>query len=243
MAIIVFQHSEIGRPGRLGLTLRDHGYKLDIRRLDLSGSGGRGIPSDFDDIDGVVSLGGPQHVGGPEPWLKKEIEFLREAHARELPVVGICLGHQLLGAALGAEVGLMEKPEAGLRPVDLSFAGQTDTMLAGVAWRSPQFHLHSYEVKGVPPEATLLASSAACKTQAFRAGLRTYGFQFHFECDRAMIEEYGRDSKADLNRAGVTTDELGRQCDESYEMFARLGERLCLNIAACLMPRSVGVAG
>ncbi len=237
MAIIVFQHSDLSRPGRLGLTLRDQAINLDIRRLDKGDS----IPVDFDDVDGVISLGGPQNVGGPEPWLKRETEFLREAHARALPIVGVCLGHQLLGAALGSEVGPMEMPEAGLLPVDITPAGQTDPILAGIAWRSWQFQMHSYEVKSVPAEATLLASTTACKVQAFRAGLRSYGFQYHFECDRAMIEAYGRECRTELHKAGSTTEELARQCERHYEMFARLADRLCLNIATYLMRRAVGV--
>lgn len=231
MAIVVLQHSDYGRPGRLGLTLRDHAFRLDIRKLHQADA----LPADFDGVEGVISLGGPQDVGGREPWLTREIEFLREAHQRALPVVGICLGHQLLAAALGAEVGPMERPEAGMQMVDILPAGQTDTILGGVAWRSPQFQLHAYEVKSVPPEATLLASSEACKVQIFRAGMRSYGFQFHFECDRAMIEEHAREGRGLLHKAGVTTEEVARQCEKHYEMFARLGDRLCLNIVNCLV--------
>jgi GMP synthase-like glutamine amidotransferase len=229
----------MGRPGRLGLTLRDNGFKLDIRRVDRAGVAA--IPTDFDDVEGVISLGGPQNVGGPEPWLTREIDFLREAHARALPIVGICLGHQLLGAALGAEVGPMTRPEAGLLPVDIAPAGQIDTMLTGIAWSSPQFHMHSYEVKSLPKDVALLASSAGCKVQAMRAGLRSYGFQYHFECDRAMIEEYAADAKNEMHKSGLTSEELTQQCNERYEMFASLGDRLCLNIATCLIPRPIMV--
>lgn len=233
MATIVFQHCESNRPGRLGLTLRDQAFRLDIRRPDR----GDPLPPDFDDVDAVVSLGGPQNVGGKEHWLQKEIDYLRGAHERGLPVVGICLGHQLLGAALGAEVGPMDRPEAGLCPVDLTPAGQTDSVLAGIAWRSWQFQSHGYEVKSVPADATLLASSATCKVQCFRAGLRTYGFQYHFEADRQMISEITGGAREIVHRAGVTTEEVGRQCEKHYEMFARLGDRLCLNIATLLIPR------
>lgn len=234
MAIIVFQHHPSERPGRLGLTLRDHAFKLDIRRLDK----GDPIPKDFDDVEGVLSLGGPQSVGGPEPWLAREIEFLKEAHARDLPVVGICLGAQLLGAALGASVGPMPAgPEAGFDDVNVLPAGQTDTILAGVAWKSPQFHLHFDEIKGVPPGTTLLASSARCQVQAFRAGLRSYGFQYHPECDRTMVLELSAENRMMLGKANLNPDEIARQCDRHYEMYARLGDRVCLNIATCLFPR------
>lgn len=237
MAIIVFQHSDLCRPGRLGVTLRDHAFKLDILRPDK----GDPVPIEFDNIDGVVSLGGPQSAYGKEPWLAKEMDFLRETHDRSLPVVGVCLGHQLLGKALGAEVGPMEKPEAGLCPVDITAAGQTDTILAGVAWRAPHFQIHHDEVKDVPPGATLLATNSHCKVQAFRAGMRTYAFQFHIEADLAMIEALVADSKVEVNKAGLTTDEVRRQCEKHYEMFARLADRIALNIATCLIPRLAAV--
>ncbi len=103
MAIVVFQHADECRPGRLGLTLRDHGFRLDIRRVDR----GDAIPPDFDNIDGVVSLGGPQYVTDSHAWIQRELDFLAKAHERGLPVVGICLGAQLIGKALGGEVGPM----------------------------------------------------------------------------------------------------------------------------------------
>lgn len=233
MAIVIFQHHEAGRPGRLGVTLRDHAFRLDIRRLDK----GDPIPGDYDDVEAVVSLGGPQNVGGREHWLVKEMDYLRGAHERGLPVVGICLGHQLLAAALGAEVGPMDRPECGMLPVDILPAAQTDTILAGIAWRSWQFHSHGYEAKAAPPGATVLASSAACRVQAFRAGLRTYGFQYHFETDRDIASKIIADERDVLHRAGLTTDEVLRQYDKHYEMYARLGDRLSLNIASYLIPR------
>ncbi|HBS28072.1 MAG TPA: GMP synthase [Phycisphaerales bacterium] len=239
MAIIVFQHSDSNRPGRLGLTLRDQAFRLDVRRLDK----GDPVPGDYDGVDGVIALGGPQNVGGKEHWLQKEIEYLRGAHERALPVVGVCLGHQLLGAALGAEVGPMEKPESGMSPVDLTVAGQTDTVLAGIAWRSHQFQSHGYEVKSVPPDGVLLATSARCKVQCFRAGLRTYGFQYHFEADRSMIGEIAGAERDICARAGTNAEEISRQCDRHYESFARLGDRLCLNIATYLIPRVATMVG
>lgn len=234
MPIIVFQHSESERPGRLGLVLRDHAFRLEIRRLDR----GDPIPPDFDDVDGVISLGGPQRVQeGREPWIAREVEYLRAAHERQLPVVGICLGHQLIARALGAEVGPMDKPEVGYVDVDLTPAGQTDTILAGIPWRTPQFQLHHDEVKGVPPGAVLLASSAACSVQAFRAGMRTYAFQYHPEFDREMIRLALADSRDMLIRAGVNAPLIESQSEHRQDLFARAADRLCLNIATYLLPR------
>ena len=88
---------------------------------------------------------------------------------------------------------------------------------------------HDEEITRPPEGAAVLASSERCRVQAFRCGLRTYGFQYHFECDRTMIDGLMADAKTDLHRAGLTTDEFARRLDEGYEMFARLGDRLCLN--------------
>lgn len=233
MAIIVFQHWDLGRPARLGLTLRDHGFKLDIRRLDQ----GDPVPTDYDGVEGVISLGGPQNVGENHRWMQPELDYLRGAHARALPIVGVCLGHQLLAHALGGEVAPMARPELGLTDVELTPAGHTDTILSGIAWRSPQFQSHGQEVTKLPPDSALLASSTACKVQAFRAGLRSYGFQYHFEVDPTLLDLYVIRDRADLHKAGTSPEEITRQLKAGGERFHRLADRLCLNIATYLVPR------
>jgi GMP synthase (glutamine-hydrolysing) len=239
MAIIVFQHSEIGVPGRLGLTLRDQGRTLDIRRLDLpAGAGVRHVPPDFDGVEAVVSLGGPQNIGEEYPWMAAEIEYLGEAHRRRLPLVGICLGCQLIAHALGGKVGPMDKPEWGFTAVSQHPVANTDTILAGIPWTTRQFQAHGQEVKEPPGAATLLESSAACRVQSFRAGLRTYAFQYHFECDRDMIRGFAAGSADELRAAGLDAAAVERQADEHYERFARAADRLCGNLASYLFPVS-----
>lgn len=224
----------------MGLTLRDHAFRIDIIRPDK----GEPIPGDFDDVDGVISMGGPQSANDATPWVRAEMDFLRQAHERALPVIGVCLGHQLLGKALGAEVAkLAPAPEVGFVPVDLTAAGQTDTILAGVAWRAPMFHVHNDHVVDVPPGAALLASSKTCKVQAFRAGLRSYGFQFHLEADSALMDELIAGSPADLAAASLTAADVKAQRQQHGEMFARLADRICLNIATCLIPKVATVIG
>lgn len=239
MPIVVLQHAASDPVARLGEVLRDHAFKLDIRRVDLAPSaGGKPVPADLDGVQGVISLGGPQNVGDASPWMAAELELLRAAHARQLPVIGVCLGAQLLAAALGGEVGPAARPEFGFAPVALNPSGQTDIIHAGIPWSSPQFHCHGHEVTKLPPEATALASSAGCKVQAFRAGLRSYGFQYHFECGREELEAFTRDPFGQKLMAGVglSAGDARAQIDAHAAEYERLGARLCANLAGSLFP-------
>jgi GMP synthase (glutamine-hydrolysing) len=249
MSIIVLQHSPVSGPGRLGMTLRDHGFRLDIRRLDLHGAAA--IPADLDDVQGVLTLGGPQNVTDepPAPFMDAEVDFLRAAHSRQLPVIGICLGAQLIAHALGGKVGPMAdesgnpRSEWGFHPISINPVGQVETMLAGIPWNASQFCAHGQEVKQLPPESTLLASSKQCKVQIYRAGLRTYGFQQHIECDRPMIDALTAESVESLQRAGLTPADIAQQADRAYADFARVADRLCVNLATFLFPLNHRLAG
>jgi GMP synthase (glutamine-hydrolysing) len=247
MAIIVFQHGEHVGPGRLGLTLRDHGFKLDIRRLDLPADhalnrtiAGPLVPKDYDNVQAVISLGGEQNIGDPLPWIEQEAAYIKGAHERNIPVVGICLGAQLITHALGGKVAPLPNNfyEIGIENLALNIGGQTESMLGGIAWNSPQFMHHGYWCETLPAGAAVLASSKNCKHQIFRVGVRTYGFQFHPECDRGGIDEYLRGAEAYMTRGGTSREVIAKQIEEHYAAYARLSDRLCVNIATLLFPAS-----
>jgi GMP synthase (glutamine-hydrolysing) len=246
MSIIILQHTATEGPGRLGLTLRDHGRRLDVRRLDLPigapSAGGIGlrnrhIPADFDDVDAVVTLGGGMMVGDPLPWMQPELEFLAEAHRRALPVIGICLGAQMIAKALGGEVGPMDGgPEWGMAPVRQYPAANSDTILAGVPWTTMQMHAHGWEIKTLPPGATALQFSDRCRTQSFRAGMRTYAFQYHPECDLPMIADLLNCGCAQVKDAGVDPAAALAHATDHYHEYARISDRICVNLATYLLP-------
>lgn len=233
--ILVLQHSSYG-PGRLGMTLRDHGFHLDTRRVDRHSDQSPTLPSDLDNIHGLVILGGPQSVAAPEPWMDPEMALIRAAHEAQLPVIGICLGHQLIAQALGGTVAPMDKPELGFPEIEVLVPGQTHAILAGVPWQTRLCQDHAQQVTELPEGATLLMSSPACKVQAFAAGLRTFGFQFHFEATRAMIATMHTESSKSLKALGMTLDDLGTQVTEHYDRFAVVADRLCLNLLTNAFP-------
>ncbi|QOJ01412.1 MAG: type 1 glutamine amidotransferase [Phycisphaeraceae bacterium] len=245
MAILILQHAAHCVPGRLGITLRDHGFNIDLRRLDLPHdhpfNRGRpkahtAVPADLDDVHAVISLGGPQNVGDDTPWMDAELTLLRKAHDAGLPVIGICLGHQMIAKALGGSVGPMDKPEVGFHHAAITTAGQIEPVLAGIAWNLPVYQSHGQEVKELPPGATLLASSAQCRVQAFKAGVKTYGFQWHFELDRDAIDRFPAREPGMAQWAHASNAPTGDTPDRTYPDFARYADRLCVNLATLCLP-------
>lgn len=232
MSVVIFQHEATEGAGLLADVLRDHGHPLRVVRLFA----GQSLPRDLDNVHAMVSMGGSANVGENlrYPWLPGEIDLLKRAYAAGLPIVGVCLGAQLMAAALGGEVGPMSAPEAGWHNVKLTFPGTTDPVFAGLPWSSPQMHLHGQEVRRLPPGAVPLASSAACKVQAFRAGLRAYGFQYHFEWTISDIDNLAHNEL--MQRAGVPALHLRQQTRAYYPAYRRLARRLCQNLVSCLVP-------
>lgn len=144
----------------------------------------------LEELRGLVVMGGPMGVSdtASHPYLADELALLAGAVAADLPVLGVCLGAQLLAAALGGTVYRGAQPEIGPGTVTLSNAGQTDPVL-GVARRAelPVMHWHQ-DTFELPAGAVGLAGSDLYANQAFRVGARAYGLQFHVEVDRALVD-------------------------------------------------------
>ena len=206
------------------------------------------MPSDLDDLDGVVSLGGAYNAyreagdaAEAPAWLGPEKDLLKQAHDAGLPVLGVCLGAQLLAEALGGEVGPLDPehaPEVGFHRVSSTFFGSTDPLLAGLPWASFPFHLHGQQVTKAPPGGTPipLQGSKATKVQCFKSGLSSYGFQYHFEWTRSMIVDVLDANRPGLEAAGVDLAAVKATFDEHEPMSRHLGDRLCRNLAKLLFP-------
>jgi GMP synthase (glutamine-hydrolysing) len=238
--IIVFEHSPSTGALRLGAALRDYGHR--VRCVSLHG--GEPVPADLDDVDGVVSAGGRQSPLDDEPWMDAELDYLRQANEAGLPVVGICLGNQLLARALGGAVGPLDAGiELGWQDVRLTPAGAEDPLHAGLPWNALQFHWHRFEVSKPPDGARVLARSERCGVQTWALGLRTYGFQYHPEVYPETIETWAREDPQAFDEAGITPDLLRSQTTELYRPVARLRDRLFESMALRLFPADRRVAG
>jgi len=232
MAIVVFEHHAMETSARLGQVLRDHGFRLRTVRLYA----GDAIPPDLDDVDGIISMGGPMNVDqtADYPWIEQECAYLKAGHEANLPIVGICLGAQLIAHALGGKVTAMNKPEIGWSPVRQFRPGFPDTIFSGIPWQTDQFHTHGYEVSELPPGGALLASSEACRHQAFRVGLMTYAFQYHFEWTREDINGVLAQFGDWITSSGGNIEAIRQETDQKYENYRRLGDKLCVNLATML---------
>jgi GMP synthase-like glutamine amidotransferase len=189
MHFLVLQHIPFEHPGIFRDFLAADGIAWDAVELDA----GEPIPA-LDGYDALWVMGGPMDVWqeAEHPWLVAEKRAIREAVAdRGMPFLGLCLGHQLLGEALGGRVGSMERAEVGIHDVDLTEAGAADPLLVGLPMRFKALQWHGAEVAEAPPGAVVLARSPACDIQAIRVGRRAYGLQYHIELTAETVREWG----------------------------------------------------
>lgn len=210
--LLVFQHVPYEPLGTLDGKFKAAGFR--IRYVNFARQKRPDI--DVQRYHGLVVLGGPMSVyeADRHPHLTLEMEEIRRAIDVGVPILGICLGAQLIAAALGAPVMRHTTKEIGWSQVSPTAAGQRDLLFSSFAptenifqWHGDTFHL--------PDGSELLAESAACKNQAFRYGDRVYGLQFHLEVDEALIRRwlgtpaYRRELAAIGNAAD--TDSIMRQ--------------------------------
>lgn len=183
MRVQVVRHVSFEDVGHLGTVLEERGHTLAYAEL--------GEPIELAGAGALVLMGGPMSANDPDPWVESELEAVRRAVRAEKPVLGICLGAQVLARALGAAVTRNPVKEIGWYPVRWRPEAADDPLFHSLSEPATVFHWHG-ETFGIPEGAVLLASSDRCAHQAFRYGRRAYGLQFHPEVTPAMISDWCR---------------------------------------------------
>jgi len=185
--LLVFQHVAAEPLGTLDPLIRRRGHRIRFVNFEREPEA---EPS-LDRYRGLIVLGGPMNVeDAPQrAHLRFELRAIEEALKQGKPVLGICLGAQLLAHVLGAPVRRLSEPEIGWHSVHTTDAGRSDPVLSPLGESCPVFQWHGCHFE-VPSTATHLARGQACEGQAFRYGEDAYGFQFHLEVDQALVERW-----------------------------------------------------
>ena len=229
-SVLAIQHVEPETTGLIGEVLADAGAKVTTVRVFE----GEPVPADIAPHDALVVMGGPMGVyeADRHSHLADEIELIRRAVERDVPVLGICLGSQLLAAALGSVVRPARK-ELGWFPVTLTAEGQADPLLTGLPAAFPVLHWHG-DAFDPPPGSAALASSDLTPCQAFRHGPHV-GLLFHMEMSepmiRALVEQDLESGYADVATAGRTLDEMPRRLPAMHALARKVFGRVSDAIA------------
>ena len=225
MRTLAISHQRDAGPGVFSEAVAAAGHELDVWHVAESAT----PPADPLGYGAVMTFGGSMHPDqvGEHPWLGPEVGLLGRVLARRIPVLGVCLGSQLLARAAGGEVARASEPEIGWHAVELTEAGAADPVLGPLAPGFEAFQWHSYECH-LPAGAVLLAVSPVCG-QAFRVGERAWGIQFHAEVSAADAAHWIDDYEADPDavRVGVDPVALGAQTSERIGAWNELGRGIC----------------
>lgn len=205
--ILVLQHVAHEPLGTLHASIRSAGFR--IRYVNYSREPDADV--DVSRYDGLIVLGGPMGVyeSDQHPHLRREIALVKHAIEQDKPVLGICLGAQIIAHALGARVAPLPTKEIGWYDVELTSDGRRDPMLSELGEGEPIFQWHG-DGFALPEGAVRLAASSACPEQAFRYGERVYGLQFHLEVDASMVDRW-LDLPAHRDEVRATHGEAGRE--------------------------------
>lgn len=198
--ILVLQHHRIETLGTIADALDGARLSCDFVRTFA----GDPVPHNIAGLDALVVMGGPMGVyeADRHPFIRDEIALIRAAIGNNKPVLGVCLGSQLLAASLGATVRPGRAKELGWHPVGLSPEGKKDPLTRGAPETFGAFHWHG-DVFDLPEGAVALASSEMTPIQAFRHGENAYGFLFHMEVTTEAVATMVREFADEVREAGA----------------------------------------
>jgi len=185
------------------------------------------IPSNLDTQAGLIVMGGPMSVYDHDqfPFLLEEQRLIEEALKDDKPVLGVCLGSQLLAATLGAEVKSGAQKEIGWHPVTLTEYAATDALWKELPARFTAYHWHG-DVYDLPQGAVSLASSELTPCQGFRYGTNAYGFLFHMEVTEKIIKNMVAEFQDELEEQCITAGSIIQKTRDYLSALQTVGDRV-----------------
>jgi GMP synthase (glutamine-hydrolysing) len=218
-SVWVLQHTPSETLGTIEGVLR--GHRIEFEYIETYA--GKSVPEELADKAGLIVMGGPMGVyeQARYPFLRDEMRLIESAIKLGRPVLGVCLGSQLLAAVLGAGVEKGKRKELGWHAVTLTEFATQDSIFAGVEPEFRPFHWHG-DVFSPPNQAVGLASSRQTPCQAFRYGKNAYGILFHLEVTREQISQMLSDFAEELREAGGEAAEINEQTPGHLPVLAKI---------------------
>ncbi|MGZ9723304.1 type 1 glutamine amidotransferase [Rhizobium miluonense] len=197
MRVAIIENMKNTPLGALGIALEEAGAQIEWFRP----WSGEALPKDTKSYDALVVLGGEQNARDDDthPYLPELARLMRRFESEDKAVLGICLGSQILARAYEGENLLGAAHEFGWKSIGLTDEGRADPLLADVGDEFTIFQWHS-DTFSLPPGATRLAANGVTRNQAFRIGRATYGTQFHFEANAAVVDRWRGEFKETIER-------------------------------------------
>ena len=224
--VLVFQHVAHEILGTLNPMIKKRGLRVRYINFDRNPESQPSI----DKYNGLIVLGGHMGVYEADQYshIRVEMQLIEKALSKGIPILGICLGAQMLAQTLGANVRKSAEKEMGWYEINLTDAGKKDSLLKHFQPSEKIFQMHG-DTFDIPPDAEHLASSPLCMGQAFRYRDNVYGLQFHLEVDRAMIERWLCNSRnlKDLEETGgkCTVEKIKSETDKYLQHSIELSQK------------------
>ncbi len=234
MRLLIVQHVSGEGLGLLEDRLINNGWELDNRSMDIPGSS---LPENLDGYHAFIILGGPMGAYEEDvyPYFYQVEKLVREAVAKDIPTVGICLGGQIIARALGADVGPNPKKEIGWSLINILDEGKSSSLFYGMPNILSVFQWHE-DTFSLPKGAVLLASSEECRNQAFVYRKNIFALQFHLEVNPDMIKNWTELYRNELIGFGGpgAAARLQRNTQARWEYMHPWREQFLNNLAAIL---------
>jgi len=211
--LYIFRHIDCEGPGYLAAVLARHNLPWQLIAIDA----GDAVPDSIGHCAGLVFMGGSMSVNDPLPWIGRELDLIRQAQAVDMPVLGHCLGGQLVSKALGGEITRNPVKEIGWHPVRRCADATAQRWLHGLPDAATLFHWHG-ETFSIPAGAECILASEHCAHQAFAIG-NTLALQCHVEMLAPMVGEWAQRYRHELESPGPAVQSTAQM---THDLDARI---------------------